>query len=85
MAKTVAPKHITVTSKEQLESTITQYIGNGFLVANRTEKSVTLQKPKKFSIPLGIVGFLLCFIGLIVYAIIYAMQPEVEVIEISIV
>jgi hypothetical protein len=79
------PERVTVSSKDQLDNAISQYVGKGFTVANRTEKSATMQKPKKFSIPIAIIGFLLCIVGLIVYAIIYSMQPEVEVVEISIV
>jgi len=79
------PKRVTVASKDQLENAISQYVGEGYLVANRTEKSATLHKPKKFNIVIGIIGFLCCVVGLIVYAIIYAMQPEVEIVEITIV
>lgn len=79
------PKKVTVASKDQLESTITQYVGKGFTVANRSDRSSTMQKRKQFSIPIAIIGFLLCFVGLILYAIWYSMQPDVEVVEIVVV
>ena len=77
-------KNITVDTKDALESAITQYAAQGYSVINKSEKRVTMQKPKKFNIAIGIIGFLLCFIGLIIYAIMYSMQPDCEIIEISI-
>ncbi len=81
-----APKRsvITVANQEQLENTIPQYLSMGFVVANRTEKMATLQKAKKFNVAIGIVGFLCCFIGLIIYAIWYSNQPDIEVVDIKI-
>jgi hypothetical protein len=79
------PQTVKVTTKEQLESTISQYIGRGYTVANRSETFATMHKPKKFNVALGIVGFLCCCIGLIIYAIYYSTLPEVSVIEIKVV
>jgi hypothetical protein len=73
---------VTVDSKESMESSIAQYVAQGYTVVNKSEKRTTLQKPKKFNIAIGIVGFLVCVIGLIIYAIIYANQPDAEVIDI---
>ncbi|MBL0314040.1 MAG: hypothetical protein IPP78_15370 [Holophagaceae bacterium] len=51
---------------------------------NKTETSTLLIKKKEFSIPIGIIGFLFCFIGLGIYAIVYACQSD-EVVEIVVV
>lgn len=81
-----APKTTTITveSQEQIDTVITQYATQGFTVVNRSARSATLQKKKKFNIAMGIIGFLFCFIGLGIYAIYYANQPDAEVIEIKI-
>ncbi len=50
---------------------------------NKTDISAMLTKKKEFSIPIGIIGFLLCFVGLIVYVIVYAWQKD-QVVEIAI-
>ena len=67
-----------------MESAISQYAGQGFIVVNRTEKSATLSKAKKFNVAIGIVGFLLCFIGLIIYAIKFASEPDAEIVDIMV-
>lgn len=67
-----------------MESTISQYVAQGYTVVNKSENRTTLQKAKKFNVAIGIVGFLLCFIGLIAYAIYYATLPDAEVVEIKV-
>lgn len=75
---------VRVASKEQLESAITPYLAQGFVVANRTERSVTLQKRKEFSALWAVIGFVLCMLPLLIYLIYYASQPAVQIVEISI-
>lgn len=72
-----------VSSKHDMETAVTSYVAKGYVVMNKTDSSVMLTKKKEFSIPIAIVGFLLCFVGLIVYAIVYACQKD-QVVEISI-
>ena len=43
---------------------------------DKTDMSATLVKSKQFSIPIAILGFLFCIVGLALYAIIYACQKE---------
>lgn len=79
-----APKiqRVTVPTIEGMESSITSYIAQGFVVVNKTAKAATLQKKKEFKIVWAIVGLILCVLPLLIYLIIYATQPDVEVVEI---
>ena len=79
-----AQKCITVASKTQLDSSISEYIGKGFIIANRNERSVTMQKPKQFSIPIALIGLLFFVFPLVVYAVFYAMKPAAEVVELRV-
>ena len=84
MAKSKVQK-VTVGSSEEMESALTGYLAQGFVVANKTATSATLQKPKEFSILWAVVGLLLCALPLLIYLIVYAMKPDVEIIEITVV
>ncbi len=75
---------VLVSSPEQLESTITSYLAQGFVVANRTASGVTLQRNKEFKILWAVIGFLLCILPLLIYLIVYATKPDVEIVEISV-
>lgn len=79
----MATQKVHVPSKSDMDTSISSYIARGFVVANKTETSTLLIKKKEFSIPIGIIGFLFCFIGLGIYAIVYACQSD-EVVEIVI-
>ena len=68
--------NITVSSEAQLESTITQYIAQGYTTMNRTPTSATMVKRKEFNILWAIVGFFLCIIPLLVYAVMYANETD---------
>ncbi len=63
---------------------MTSYFAQGFVVANKTANSVTLQKRKEFKVLWAVVGFFLCVLPLIVYVIVYATQADVELVEITI-
>lgn len=67
-----------------MEQVITTYVAQGFIVVNKTASSATLQKKKEFKIVWAVIGFLLCFLPLLVYLIIYLTQPDVEVVQINI-
>jgi hypothetical protein len=75
-------KKVHVSSKDQMESAITSYLAQGFVVANRTENRVTLQKQKQFNVLWAVVGFLLCLLPLLIYLIYYAAQEAVQIVEI---
>jgi hypothetical protein len=79
----MAMTQVKVANKPDLETTITSYVAKGFVVSNKTETSAIMTKKKEFSIPIGIIGFLICFVGLIIYAVIYACQKD-QVVEIVI-
>jgi len=76
---------VQVPSVADMESTILGYLAKGFVVANKTSKSATLQKKKEFSILWAVIGLILCVIPLLIYLVIYAMQPDVEIVEITVV
>ena len=61
---------------------MTSYFAQGYVVVNKTATSVTLQKRKEFKVVWAIIGFLLCLIPLLVYLIVYATQPDTEIVEI---
>lgn len=70
-------------NEEALGSTITTYIAQGFMVANRTATKVTMVKRKQFSILMVVIGFFLCLLPLLVYLLYYAMQTD-QVIELTV-
>lgn len=74
----------TVPSAQVLEAQVTSYLAQGYVVANRTADSVTLQKKKEFNILWAVVGFVLCLLPLLIYLIVYVTKPDVEIIEITI-
>jgi hypothetical protein len=78
-------KQVSVPSASAAESTITSYLAQGFIVANRTEDKIVLQKTKQFSVLWAVIGFIICLLPLIIYLIIYATKPAVEIVEICIV
>jgi hypothetical protein len=69
-------QQLSVTSQEELESTIMSYIAQGFTVSNRTPESVTLFKKKEFNIIWAVIGFFLCLLPLLVYCIVYVTQDD---------
>ncbi len=73
-----------VPTAEALDQSLTSYLAQGFIVANRSATSVTLQKKKEFKVVWAIIGFVLCLLPLLIYLIIYATQPDVEIVEITI-
>jgi len=77
-------KKITVDSKESLAFTTTSYLAKGFVVANSTPEKVVMQKKKEFKALWAIVGLILCVVPLLIYIIVYVIQPDVEIVEISI-
>jgi hypothetical protein len=69
-------QQINVSSPAELENTVSSYIAQGFVVSNRTVDSVTLFKKKEFNVLWAVIGFFLCVLPLIVYAIVYATQSD---------
>src|SRR5713226_8327468 len=59
-----------------MESAVSGYIAQGFVVANRTPTSVTLVKRKQFSIVMLVIGLILCVVPLFLYLVYYAMQQD---------
>ena len=67
-----------------MEQVITTYIAQGFAVVNKTETSATLQKKKEFKVVWAVIGFVLCVLPLLIYLVVYATQPAVEVVQIQV-
>lgn len=74
---------VRVASADQLESTVSQYIAQGFVTMNRTPTRVTMFKKKEFNILWAVIGFFLCILPLLIYAVVYATQSD-QMVEISI-
>jgi hypothetical protein len=74
---------VVVANSEDLEQAIANYTMQGFMTVNRTDGSAVLRKPKQFNVLLGVIGFLFCGVGLLVYAIIYSFQSD-KVVEIRV-
>ena len=72
-------------SAAAMEQAITSYIAQGFTIANKGPDSATLQKRKEFKIVWAVIGFLLCLLPLLIYLIIYATQPEIQIVEIQVI
>lgn len=53
-----------------------QYLAQGYVVAAQDHQSSTMVRRKEFSVPIAIVGFLFCVIGLLVYLIVYSSQSD---------
>lgn len=75
---------VPVDSVSTMEQVITQYIAQGFIVVNKTATTATLQKKKEFSALWAVIGFVLCLLPLLVYLVIYASKPDVEVVQIDV-
>ena len=81
----MAVSKVQVPSTEEMEAAVLTYLAKGFVVANKTKTSATLQKKKEFSVLWGVIGFLLCLLPLLIYLVVYASKPDVEIVEISVV
>jgi len=76
-------RQVAVFSDAQFDATVNSYIAQGFVVANRTPSAATMLKRKEFNILWAIIGFFLCLLPLLIYAIVYATQKD-EMVEIRI-
>jgi hypothetical protein len=76
---------VAVSSAAEMDQAVTGYLAQGFTVANRTTTSVTLQKRKEFSVLWAVLGFLICLLPLLIYLVVYATRPDVEIVEIFVV
>lgn len=77
-------RYAEVASHDQMQMEISRLIAMGFVVANQGPQSVTMIKRKEFSIPMLVIGLVLCLLPLLVYLIVYACQSD-EVVEIRLV
>jgi hypothetical protein len=75
-------RKIVVATNDEMEQSIFKFVQLGFTVANKTQTSALLVKKKEFSVAAAVLGLLVCLVGLLVYAIIFACQKD-EYIEIT--
>jgi len=78
-------QRVGVPSAEAIEQAITGYAAQGFVVVSKTTTSATLQRAKEFKIVWAVIGFFLCVLPFFIYLIVYATQPDYEIIEIKVV
>lgn len=76
--------YINVTNPEQMQMEITRLVSAGFMVANQNNRSVTLVKRKQFSVPMLVIGLVLCLLPMIIYLIVYACQSD-QIVEIRLI
>jgi hypothetical protein len=67
---------VRVGSEGEMEMAIASYISQGFLMSNRSPTGATMFKKKEFSIPMLVVGFILCVVPLIIYLFVYEFQSD---------
>ena len=72
---------VEVTTPQEMETAISSYVVQGYVLANKTPTSATMIKKKEFNIVWAIIGFLICLVPLIIYLIIYAGETD-KVVEI---
>ena len=79
-------QQVSVVYANALSGTITSYVAQGFVVANQTDTSATLQKVKRFNAASLLLIFIpiLGWIPFILYLIIFAMKPAAAVVEIQV-
>ena len=72
-----APQPLTLDERRAiLDKEIRKYVKRGYKVASRTDTSVQLVKPKKFSFLWALLWFLVFGIGLVVYLIYYWAKKD---------
>jgi hypothetical protein len=80
MAST-AVQIVEVDSPEAMETTISSFVVQGYLLANKNASSATMIKKKEFNIVWAVIGFALCIIPLLIYCISYSNESD-KVVEI---
>lgn len=71
----------TAQSQAELDNSVASYVRQGFTIASRTPSTVTLVKPKRFSILMLLIGLLLFVLPLVIYLVYYLTLTD-QVVEI---
>jgi hypothetical protein len=79
-----AVRYIDVTEPEQMQTQITHFVAQGYVVASQNNRSVTLIKRKKFSVLMLVFGFFFFVFPLFIYLFYYAAKKD-QVVEIRLV
>jgi hypothetical protein len=80
----MAVRTVAVGDPRAFEAAIADHSARGFFLVTRTDTSALMRKPKQFNALLAVLGALLRLVGLLIYAIVYAMQQD-EVVQIRLV
>lgn len=75
---------VEVETAPEMETAISSFVVQGYVLANKTANAATMVKKKEFSVLWAVIGLLICIIPLLVYVIIYAAESD-KVIEIRMV
>jgi hypothetical protein len=71
---------LTVHDRAELDSTVTGYISQGFVVAQQTEMSVTMFKKRSFDIGKYFRGLIMCIVPGVLYLLRYTGEKNEMVI-----
>lgn len=69
-------KSLTVDNSKNLDTMVQSYVVQGYMVAHKTDHSVTLIKKKTFNWIIAGLGFLFAFIGLFIYLGYYMIKKD---------
>jgi hypothetical protein len=75
------PTILSVTTREEMQNTMTAYVAQGYTVMSHTETSIVMVKKKELNMVWMIVGFFICLIPMIIELVRYS-KDEDKVIEI---
>jgi hypothetical protein len=81
MAATV--QVVEVATVPELDTAITSWVVQGYILGNKTANSATMIKKKEFNWIWAVIGFFVCLIPLIIYLMVYAGESD-KVVEIRV-
>jgi len=74
---------VEVSSSSELDTAISSYVVQGYVLANKTPASATMIKKKEFNVLWAVIGFIVCLLPLLIYLIVYAADSD-KVVEIRV-
>lgn len=67
-------KLVQVTTKGQYHTKVAGYLGDGYTIVDKTEKTTVLQRLTKFNGVIFFLGLLFAFVGAFLYLIYYSLK-----------
>ena len=77
-------QRVSVPNGSDADQAMVSYVTQGFVVVHRTADLILLHRKKEFKIVWAVIGLVLCILPFLIYLVVYALQPDVEVVEIRI-